>query len=41
MIICDKLSEIIIKLFCFKKCCKILYHSNITFSCVVMITCFY
>ena len=41
MIICDKLSEIIIKRFCFEKCCKVLYHSNINLLYVVVFTYFY
>ena len=41
MIICDKLSEIIIKEFCFEKCRKVLVYSNIGLYYAAVIICFY
>jgi hypothetical protein len=41
MVICDKLSEIIIKEFCFEKYRKVLVYSNISFCYAAVIICFY
>ena len=41
MVICDKLSEIIIKEFCFEKYRKVLVYSNISLCYAAVIICFY